>query len=162
MLNELNVDLTRGLAAMAGSHTPVIVNAVHAIQGLKNNIENDSGFFKTLLGQFSEQQSRSLIAALGTGNKGFKLDTLEKIYFSGQLNAFATLKADADSLREMFASVLLYGFTKSYSNDKGEIGWLAAQNDIITSLGNRAFGAGHAAAKAMAVPPAAPGDVLMG
>ena len=161
MVNELNVSLTRGLTAMAGSPTPVISNAVNAVQGMKNNVENDPAYFKNLLGQFSEQQSRSLIAALGTGNKGHKLDTLEKIYFSGQLNAFATLKADADSLREMFSSVLLYGFTVSYANDKGEIGWIPAQNDIITSLGNRAFGAGHAAAKAKAA--AAPtADVPMG
>ena len=156
--------LTRGLVGMAGSPTPVIVNAVNSIQGMKNSIENDPAYFKNLLGQFNEQQSRSLIAALGTGNKGHKLDTLEKIYFSGQLNAFATLKADADSLREMFSNVLLYGFTVSYANDKGEIGWIPAQNDIITSLGNRAFGAGHAAAKAKAkaAPAPAGADVPMG
>jgi len=126
VVNELNVSLTRGLATMANSQTPVIVNAVNTIQGFKNNVEANPQFFKNLLGQFNEQQSRSLIAALGTGNKTHKLDTLEKIYFSTQLNAFATLKADTESLRELFSNIMLYGFTVSYANDKGEIGWIPA------------------------------------
>ena len=81
VINELNVTLTRGLASMVNSPTPVIAAAVHSVQGMKNNIEADPVFFKQLLGQFNEQQSRSLIAALGTGNKGFKLDPLEKSTF---------------------------------------------------------------------------------
>jgi hypothetical protein len=160
------VSLNRGLAAMAGSPTPAIANAVAFVNAFKLNVENDPAYFKNMICSRNEQQSRSLIAALGTTNKPHKVETLEKIYFSQQISDFLTLKSDVDALRVIFANSILFGYTVSYANNKGEIMWETASDNVLTSMTHRAFGAGRAAAKAAPAPAPAPApagaDVHMG
>ena len=160
MLHTLGIQLPRGLATMAGSATPTIANATNSIQALKNDIYANPAYFRNIIGGVDEANSKTMNAALGTNNKDHKVETLQKIHFGTELRAFANMKADVESLRLMFSDILLYGFTVSYANDQGEIGWKNAQDDILNSFGTRGYAAGHAAAKAAPAPAGA--DVPMG
>ena len=158
-MNDLNVILTRSLVALGGSPTPNIANAVASINGFKTAVEANPEHTKMILAQMTEPQARTMISALGTGNKDYKIETFKKFYFVGELRNFTTIQADIDSLKELASQVLLYGMTIGYANEKGEVGWAQAQQDIVSALGQRAQANGVAQERARRPPAGA--DVHM-